>query len=183
MPPGIILLRLVGPLSIAGAILVMQIFLYGAAEGSMRGFLIMAKVIGATSLVIFLSMTTPVNILLKAARWFKVPNTWVEIAMLSFRYIFVMLEDAITVRDAQKMRLGYSGLSRSLRSFGELMGLTVIRTYDRSLAVYDAMMLRGYNGTVRNAAWEEKLGAKDAIAVAVFVIILVSLSALNRLFH
>ncbi|MBI4335433.1 MAG: cobalt ECF transporter T component CbiQ [Candidatus Omnitrophica bacterium] len=156
IPPWIILLRLAAPLSVAGVILVIQIFFYGIAEGLARGFLIMAKVIGATSLVIFLSMTTPVNKLLRGARWFKVPNTWVEIAMLSYRYIFVLLEDAITVRDAQKARLGYSGLARSLRSFGELMGATVIRTYDRSIAVYEAMMLRGYTGTERNIAWEEK---------------------------
>jgi len=179
IPPKVILLRFAAPLSIASAILVMQIFFYGMAEGLSRGFLIMAKVIGATSLVIFLSMTTPVNKLLKAARWFKVPNTWVEVAMISYRYIFVLLEDAMTIRDAQKMRLGYSGLARSLRSFGELMGSAVIRAYDRSIAVYESMMLRGYNGTTRNIVWEEKFMAKDAVAIIIFIVILASLLALG----
>jgi cobalt/nickel transport system permease protein len=181
IPPRIILLRLAAPLSITSAILVMQIFFYGMAEGLARGFLIMAKVIGATSLVIFLSMTTPVNKLLTAARWFKIPNTWVEIAMLSYRYIFVLLEDAITVRDAQKVRLGYNSLARSLRSFGELMGSTVIRTYDRSVAVYESMMLRGYNGTIQNIDREEKFEIKDAVAVIIFFIILASLLVLSIL--
>ena len=89
----------------------------------------------------------------------------------------------MTIRDAQKMRLGYSSLARSLRSFGELMGSAVIRAYDRSIAVYEAMMLRGYNGTARNIVWEEKFAAKDAIAVTVFVIILASLLALSILLH
>ncbi len=197
IPAKIILLRLVTPLGTAGVILLIQIFFYGTTplvklnlwgfhlvgykEGLLRGFLIMGKVLGTVSLVIFLSMTTPVNKLLSAARWFKVPNTWVEIAMFSYRYIFVLLEDAITVRDAQKVRLGYNSLARSLRSFGELMGATVIRAYDHSVAVYEAMMLRGYNGTARNIVWEEKFGAKDAIATTVFFIILVSLLVLTIL--
>lgn len=181
IPPRIILLRLAAPLSIAGAILFMQIFFYGMAEGLARGVLIMAKVLGAVSLIIFLSMTTPVNKLLNAARWFKVPNTWIEIAMLSYRYSFVLLEDAITIRNAQKARLGYSGLARSLRSFGELMGSTVIRAYDRSIAIYESMILRGYNGSIQNIARGEEFGIKDAIAVIVFIIILASLLVLNLL--
>lgn len=195
--PKIILHRLANPLGIAGVLFLIHIFFYGVTpivelnimgwhlvgykEGLLRGFLIMGKVIATVSLVIFLSMTTSVNKLLKAARWFKVPNTWVEIAMLSYRYIFVLLEDAITVRDAQKVRLGYSSLARSLKSLGELVGATVIRGYDHSVAAYEAMMLRGYNGTMRNIVWEEKFRIKDVIAVIIFMVILVSLLALNIL--
>lgn len=183
IPPRIILLRLAAPLGMAAIIFLMHIFFYGMIDGLARGLLIMGKVAGAVSLIIFLSMTTPVNKLLNAARWFKVPNTWVEIAMLSYRYSFVLLEDAITIRNAQKVRLGYSGLARSLRSFGELMGSTVIRVYDRSIAVYESMMLRGYDGTMRNAVWEEKFNANDLIAVIIFVTILAALLILNTLFH
>ncbi len=183
IPPRIILFRVAAPLGIAGVILFMQIFFYGMAEGLTRGFLIMAKVIGATSLIIFLSMTTPVNKLLNAARWFKVPDTWIEIAMLSYRYSFVLLEDAVTITNAQKARLGYSSLARGLRSFGELMGSTVIRTYDRSGAVYESMVLRGYNGTMRNIVWEEEFRIKDGAAIIVSIIILTSLLVLNALLH
>ncbi len=183
IPPRIILLRVAAPLSMAGIIILMQIFFYGMAEGLARGLLIASKVLAAVSVIIFLSMTTPVNKLLNAARWFKVPNTWVEIAMLSYRYSFVLLEDAVTIRNAQKVRLGYSSLARGLRSFGELMGSTVIRTYDRSIAVYESMVLRGYNGTLQNVTWKEKFRAKDAFAVVIFIIILVSLLVLNKLAH
>jgi len=161
----------------------MQIFFYGIQEGFARGFLNFAKVLGAVSLIIFLSMTTPVNKLLNAARWFKVPNTWIEIAMLTYRYSFVLLEDALTIRNAQKARLGYSSLARGLRSFGDLAGLTVIRAYDRSMAVYESMMLRGYNGTMRSTVWKKEFGIKDAVAVIVFVIILASLLMVNMLLH
>ncbi len=183
IPPKVILIRLAAPLSIAGAILFIHIFFYGMAKGLALGWLIMSKVLGAVSVVIFLSMTTPINKLLNAARWFKVPNTWVEIAMLSYRYSFVLLEDAMTIRNAQKVRLGYSSLARSLRSFGELMGSTVIKTYDRSVAIYESMMLRGYNGTMQNIAWKGEFRIKDAVAIIIFIIILGLLLVLNRLLH
>ena len=199
IPPKIILFRLAAPLSITGVIFLTQIFFYGKIilfkwslfgfnlvgyeEGLYRGFLIMGKVLGTVSLVIFLSMTTPVNKLLNSARWFKVSNTWIEVAMFSYRYIFVLLEDAITIRNAQKVRLGYSSLARSLRSFGELMGLTVIRAYDRSIAIYESMMLRGYNGITRNIVREEKFRIKDVIAVIIFIVILTSLLVLSILPH
>jgi len=182
IPPKIILFRLALPLGVAGTLFLLQIFLYGISDGLESGCLMMARILGAVSLVIFLSMTTPVNKLLNAARWFKVPNTWVEIAMLSYRYSFVLLEDAVTIRNIQKVRLGYSSLGRSLKSFGELMGSAVIRAYDRSIAIYESMLLRGYNGSLRNIAGEKGLNIKDVAAVIIFIIILASLLILNSLF-
>lgn len=160
IPRGIILLRLTIPLTIAVMVVVVQIFYYGTTpiiewnlfgfhlvgykEGLLRGFLIMSKVVGSVSLIIFLSMTTSLNKIFNAARWFKVPSVCIEIALLTFRYVFVLLEDAATVRNAQMVRLGYSSFPRSLKSIGTLAGAAVIQAYDQSMATYDAMLLRGY---------------------------------------
>lgn len=195
IPVKVILIRLVAPLTIAGTIFFIQLFFYGQTpvvridlwvvhltgykEGLMRGLLITAKVLATVSLVIFLSMTTPVNKIFLAARWFKVPVTWIEVAMLSYRYIFVLLEDVITVRDAQKSRLGYNGLARSLRSLGDLTGIAVIRSYDRSVAAYEAMMLRGYDGNIRNIPRGKTLRIKDLAAIIVSLIFLGSLLVFN----
>lgn len=195
IPLKVILIRLAAPLTIAGTIFLIQLFLYGNTpvvridlwvvhltgykEGLMRGLLIIGKVLATVSLVIFLSMTTAANKLFLAARRLKVPVTWIEVAMLSYRYIFVLLEDVIIVRDAQKVRLGYNGLARSVRSLGELTGIAVIRSYDRSVAAYEAMMLRGYDGNIRNVASGKKLGTKDLAAAIVFLIFLGLLLALN----
>ncbi|MDO8488497.1 MAG: cobalt ECF transporter T component CbiQ [Candidatus Omnitrophota bacterium] len=179
IPLKIILLRLAAPLSIAGAIFIIQAVFFTVP--AMQGFLIVGKALGAVSLIIFLSMTTPLNKILNACRWFKVPHTWIEVAMLSYRYIFVLFEDAITIKDAQRVRLGYSGLTKSLKSFGELMGSTVIRAYDRSVAAYESMMLRGYSGKMNNIISERKFTIKDIITAGVFIIVLVLFSGLNVL--
>lgn len=175
VPLKIILFRLAMPLSIATVVLIIQILFYGYEKGLTVGLLIMSRVVGAVSLIIFLSMTTPVNRLLGAARWFKVPYTWIEIAMFTYRYIFVLLEDIIVIRDAQKVRLGHSTLARSLKSLGELAGAVVIRAYDQSISTYEAMMVRGYDGKMKNIHCMEKFGLKEAFTTIVFMLILVLL--------
>jgi len=198
-PFKIILLRLTAPLGIAITISIIQFFYYGETpifkweifgfnlvgyeEGLRRGLLIMSKITGAVSAIMFLSLTTPVNKLLASARWFKVPRTWIEITLLTYRYIFVLLEDAITIRNAQKARLGYTGLVRSLHSMGQLAGAVVIRAYDQSISTYEAMMLRGYTTKSQNISYEEKFKTKDGIAAFVFSVIFVSLLIISILLH
>ncbi len=142
IPLKVILLRIFVPLVLTGLIFLLYLTVY--KESFSRGLLVIEKVIGCSFAVIFLSMTTPINALLNASLWFKIPKIWVEIAVISYRYCFVLLEDIITIRDAQKVRLGYSSLSRSIRSFSELIGTIFIRAYDQSLATYEAMQSRGY---------------------------------------
>lgn len=194
IPLRIIIFRLLAPLGVTITVVLTQILLFGTtplfkihllgftligySEGLLRGVLIFSRVIGAVSLIMFLSMTTPLNKLLMAARSFKVPSTWIEIALLTYRYIFVLLEDIVTVRDAQRVRLGYSSTLRSVRSLGELAGSAVIRAYDQSLAIQEAMMLRGYKERIIYSS-SQRYDLKDYIAVAIFSAVLLTLLAIN----
>jgi len=171
IPAKIILLRLAAPLGIVALVT----FVLGLS----KGLLIMSKVLGCISLVIFLSMTTPVNKLLNAAFLLRIPKTWIEITMLTYRYVFVLLEDAIVIRDAQMVRLGYNGLMRSLKSLGRLAGAVVIRAYDQSISTYESMLLRGYKGRMINSEWHGRFKSKDLVASFVFVAILVLLIILR----
>jgi cobalt/nickel transport system permease protein len=186
--------RLIAPFGVAGVVLFTQIFFYGGTpffewnlfglrlvgyeEGLSRGFLIMWKVVGAVSSVLFLSMTTPADKMFSAASWFRVPRTWIEIALLTYRYIFVLLEDAITVKDAQKVRLGYCNWRRSLRSLGTLAGAIIVRAYDQSLSTYQAMWLRGYSGRMMTS-YQEKFKFQDKVEALVLALVLLLLLILG----
>ena len=145
VPLKIILLRLVCSLGIALVLLLIQVFFYGA-EGFYRGIFIMSRILAAVSLILLLSMTTPVNKLFKALGWFKVPLVWIEVGLFTYRYIFVLLEDALTIKDAQKVRLGYSNYNLTKTSLGVLGGSIFIRAYDQAMNTFQAMLLRGYGG-------------------------------------
>jgi len=181
IPLKTLIMRLTIPLLMAAVILILQVFFYGSTpmftitlwgltisgyiEGLKHGFLIVCRVIGGVSLILFLSMSTPGHKLLLAARWFRVPRVMVELTLLIYRYIFVLIEEALTIRDAQKVRLSYYGFKRSINSLGVLGGSLVLRAYDRAERVFEAMVARGYTGSMA-ISYTGSFGRKDFIAAS-----------------
>ena len=162
--PGQVLLRMVLPLLFAASVLALQTFLNGTtplfsfslggltltgfAEGLAIGLLIMWRVISGMLLILFLVMLTPTDKLLLAAAWFRLPKSFLELLVLIYRYIFVLVEEAVVIRDAQRARLGYRGWHRGIRSAGALGGSIILRAYDRASAAFDAMVARGFSGSI-----------------------------------
>jgi cobalt/nickel transport system permease protein len=145
IPARTLLIRLLEPFGVALVVILVKLYFTGWS-GLPEGMMIASRILGAVSLILLLSMTTPVDALLKALSWFRVPRTWTDVALLTYRYIFVLLEDAYVVYSAQRVRLGYLGIVRSLQSFGTLAGAIVVRAYDQAMATSQAMKLRGYVG-------------------------------------
>lgn len=188
IPSSLLLLRLVAPLSISIVILILQIFFYGQTpwfefniaglhligfkEGLDQGILITSKVIGAVSSMLFLTMTTSVPKLLFAASCFRIPSTFIEVTMLTYRYIFVLLESVLTIKDAQKLRLGYATLRVALSSWGNLAGAVVVKAYHQATQTHQAMISRGYCGKIVMES-EEKFALKDMLVIFIAVATLV----------
>lgn len=179
IPFKIIIFRMGASLGIAFSILLIKVLFYHDNPNS--EMLTISKLLGASSVTLFLSMTTSLDKLLFACSWFKMPRVWLEICLFAYRYIFVLLEDATTVIDAQRVRLGYSRITGTLRSVGTLAAAIIIRAYDQSVATYEAMMLRGYKGRMQDLSQEERLTLADAAAACVFFAILLSLLVLNQI--
>lgn len=162
MPLTALACRVVGPLTLAGVIFAAQAFLTGTTpvagfdlgpwrltvtrEGLWRGALIGARILGSLSILLLSCHGMCPQEILAALRWARVPRTWIEIALLMYRYLHVLWEQAVSVIAAQKVRLGYSGLRRSLRSMGSLAGIVVLRSFDQAERSHEAMVARGYQG-------------------------------------
>jgi len=167
VPLKLLLVRLVAPFGVAGVIVVTQAFFYGKTplgavgllgfestayrEGLHRGLWIAARVLGCVSVVLLLGLTTPTHSLFRALSAFKVSRAWIDIALVTYRYIFVFLEDAFNIWTAQRVRLGYSRLSLSLKSIGVLAGAVMCRSYDQALRTAQAMRARGFTGEMPRA--------------------------------
>lgn len=170
IPMRLIMGRIVPPLLLGGVVFLLtllfhqgqdQAWVFSLAgyhltvywESLQIGLGILTKIIGSVSLVMFLSVTTPMHEIGYAMLWFRMPKVLVEILLLTYRYVFVIWEEAARMRDAQTLRLGYpcwrsfSGWRRALRSTVSLMGMVFIRAYDRAESTFSAMQVRAYNGT------------------------------------
>lgn len=98
--------------------------------------------------MIILSASTRFVLLLKSLESLKVPVIF--IALLSFIYRFAtVLQDEITrIKRAHDSR-SFGGYKAQLRVFGQMIGNFFIRSYERSERIYQAMVARGFDGTVR----------------------------------
>jgi cobalt/nickel transport system permease protein len=163
-PLRITLYRFTAPLGITAAICLLRALTTGTTvlwslplgpwqlvltrEGLADGALIGARVLGSIGAIIVLCTFTQAHELFAALRWARLPRTWVEIAMLMMRAIFTLFEQAGNVLAAQKVRLGRAGFRRSLASLGSLAGIVLLRSLDQTERTHEAMVVRGYRGTL-----------------------------------
>ena len=120
----------------------------GHKDGLMDGLQIGSRILGAVSVVALLGFSTPFTEIMAGLSWFKIPKGFIEILMFAYHYIFVLLEDAFVIYNAQKNRLGYSSIRRGLNSFGTLTGSLVIKAFEHSQNTTTAMIQRGYDGNM-----------------------------------
>ncbi len=162
IPLRVMLLRFSQPMFIALVVLLLKFFfsgeeimfsmnmfgmkIIGHKDGLIEGIRITARIIGGVSLVVALGFATPFVEFVAALSWLRVPKPFIEIMMFAYRYLFMFMDDAITIYSAQKNRLGYAGIRKGLHSFGVLTGSLVLRGFEQSQKTADAMMQRGYTG-------------------------------------
>ena len=145
-------------------------------EGLHTGLLTGTRVLAAVNVVLLLSCVTPAHRIFHSLRWARVPQDWVEIAILMYRYTFALLDLVVDMTEAQKLRLGYSGMKRSLSSMGIVMGTVIVRSMDQAVRAHEAMILRGYRGQIPLGPmpdWSRKdrwsVGAGGALMVCAYI--------------
>ena len=95
--------------------------------------------------------TTSFPDLLKAMRTLHVPAILTAVIAFMYRYLFVLVDEAMrlqTAREARSAGPGGSLLWRA-RVLGGMIGSLFIRSYERSERIYAAMLSRGFVGEIR----------------------------------
>jgi cobalt/nickel transport system permease protein len=110
----------------------------------------------SVQMAILLTATTPLPDLLVAMRALRLPKLLVAILGLMWRYLAVLGDEALRMIRAREARSGswteHSGgtLGWRARVTGAMAGSLFLRGYERSERIYDAMLARGYDGTIRS---------------------------------
>ena len=152
----------------------------GAIELSISGLwlfagVVMKSVLGASA-AILLASVTPFGDLLSGLRKMGVPAVMVDMLALTYRYLFVLFEEAMRLRRAAAAR-GYRPrwLGQTLL-IGRLIGQLFIRSYERAERVYGAMVQRGYGGQMP-LAHALHFQRSDAAVLGLIVPVLVAVRA------
>jgi cobalt/nickel transport system permease protein len=137
--------------------------------------LLVARVGVSVSLAVLLVVTTPWADILKSLRALRVPQVFVLVLSMTYRYIFLFLHTANGMLLARKSRVVARSAGGEQRrwivgTMGNLMG----RAFKMSNDVYAAMLARGFSGEVRvydtfRMRWLDWVSLAGAFSLAVFV--------------
>jgi len=116
-------------------------------EGVQRALLISLKSTTIVLFIISLISTSTVFSVVHALHHLRVPRKLVYLAFLSYRYIQVIHDEYLRMKNAMRMR-GFRPRTNAhtYKSYAYLTGMLLVRSYDRAQRIYEAMLLRGFHG-------------------------------------
>ena len=112
---------------------------------------------------------------LKACR---LPRLFTELMMLTYRFIFLLLENASAMLLSQDARLGNRSLRTVLKSRGLLASMLFIRAMRQAGSLYDAMEARCYDGQIQVLEEQRPPRPREILSIAVFETALLLLALL-----
>jgi len=108
---------------------------------------IMLKFFLTITSALLLIATTSFPGICHALRKLGMPEIFVSQLLFLYRYIFVLTEEAMKVVRARDMRsFGKRGLG--MKVFTSLIGSLFLKTVERAERIYQAMLSRGFQGTI-----------------------------------
>jgi len=99
--------------------------------------------------LILLTSTTKFSSLLKSLEQLRMPRVMVMLLSFMYRYLFVLVDEVMRMRQARDSRNFGGGRLWQIRTIGNMIGTLFIRSYERGERVYAAMMARGFDGQTR----------------------------------
>lgn len=149
-------------------------------DGLELALLVLARSISGMCCLYFLALTTPMIELFALLKASRLPESFIELSMLIYRYIFVFLDMALSIRYAQTVRLGYSSFSRSLHSLGMLGSTLFIRSWEQGDKLFLAMNSRCYDGKMTLFEVHRPVGTPELLLTSAYFFLTLALLYLTK---
>ena len=144
------------PFSSGETVLFQWGFLSIKEEGCLRLLLLLSRFLCILSLTLVLFGTASFIHSLKAMRSLGISSIIIDMMLLTYRYL-EELSDRLTSRQKAIRLRGFNPAKfnrRNLKTIAQLTGSLLIDSYEHSLRVYQAMILRGYHyGKVKTSVF------------------------------
>lgn len=133
-------------------------------EGLLAVLLIVSRFVCILTISLILFGTAPFLTSIKAMRSLGLPRIIVDMTLLSYRYLESFGDTLTTMQRAMRLR-GFDSHRFSFRNtnrLAALMGSLLVRSYEQSQQVYQAMILRGYGYGLGHQATGLGVALKEA---------------------
>jgi cobalt/nickel transport system permease protein len=130
-------------------------------------------------MLIALVASTPIFTLGHALRALGIPSQIVHLFFFTYRYIHVMHREYVRLRDSMKIRGFIPGNSlHTIKTLAYMVGMLLIRSFDRAQRVYNAMLCRGFNGNLYSLS-KFSLNTKDIVTFVLMMAVILILGVLE----
>jgi len=141
----------------------------------------------SVQMAILLTATTQFPDLIHALRHLRVPQVLVAVISFTYRYLFVLVDEAMRLMRAREARSahplkgqGGGSIMWRARVTGNMVGQLFLRSYERSDRIYNAMLARGYRGHYQTLN-PHVMSANDWLIGGLAIAILVVFQIVGRL--
>lgn len=137
-----------------------------APNGPEAAALLCLRAMAATFCLLFLALTTPAAELIGGLRRLRVPAEIVELALLTYRFVFLIADQAVAMTVAQRARLGHSTRRRWLRSTAMVIANLLPQAMARARRMETGLAARGWQGEMR------VLSPRNPVSVSMVALVL-----------
>lgn len=161
LPWGLILGRLGAAQAVLLPCLVILPFTFGgdtwslgplrlSSEGFRMAALLYLRALAILTLGLAVVYSTPMVVLIHTLQRFRLPRVFVVITLLTYRYLFTLWWELTRVRWALATR-GFQprGTLRSHRTLANVVGVSLVRSLERTERIHFALQCRGFEGHLR----------------------------------
>lgn len=120
-----------------------QLGMLSISFGMLSLFVILLRTVLCVAAVLILVAVTPFRELTDELRRLHLPNIFITLLEMIYRYIGVLLEEAATMFTAYRLR-SRTRKGVEMKHMGSFVGQLLLRSFDRAERVYGAMKCRGY---------------------------------------
>ena len=141
----------------------------------------------SVQMAILLTVTTTFFDLMHALRHLRIPAILVSIISFMYRYLFVMVDEVQRLLRARSSRSailpgqpGGGTLAWRARVTGYMAGQLMVRSFERSDRVYNAMLARGFRGELQTLN-PHVMKAKDWFVATITTVLLLLVQIIGRI--
>ncbi|MDN6682907.1 MAG: energy-coupling factor ABC transporter transmembrane protein, partial [Enterobacterales bacterium] len=106
----------------------------------------LCRSLAALSATYLFVLTTPFSQWVRLLKRSHLPLVLIEQVLLTYRFIFIFIEEAAAIHRAQSLRFGYVSLRTGYRSLSMLVGMLLARVMERHKQMSIALEVKLYNG-------------------------------------
>lgn len=145
-----------------------------------HALIISAKALGSVSAMYMLSLSTPMNEIISVLGKIRLPEILCELMRLMYRYIFILVDSQVKMKNSAASRLGYSGYRRSIKTFGLVCSNLLVVSLHRASDYYNAVESRSCRKNMKFLIQKHPIKVMHTVIFALWISAAIGIEILCR---